>query len=395
MTERHIYMDHGASTPVRQEVVEAMLPYWTEHYGNPASSHHFGREASNGLERSRRQIADLLNAHPAEIVFTGCGSESDNLALRGVMWAAREKGLDNGRRNHLIVSAIEHSAILDTAKQLRDHFNFDVTILTVDNLGKIDLDELERAIRPDTALISIMAANNEIGTFQPFEAIGQIAHEHGVLYHTDGVQAAAYVDWNLETQPIDLMSIAPHKFYGPKGVGILYVRKDIELVSSLTGGGQEDGRRAGTVNVAFAAGAAESLRLALEEREENIVHYQRLRDRLIDGLLAAMPNDCILTGHPTDRLPHNASFAIRGVSGNDLLIHLDVAGVSASSGSACHTGNPKPSATLEAIGLEEEWTRGGLRLTVGRQNTMDDIEYVLEKLPGIVQTVRSFSLTFA
>lgn len=391
MNEKHIYMDHGASTPVRPEVVAAMLPYWTDHYGNPSSSHFYGREASSGLEKSRRQIANLLNAHPTEIVFTGCGSESDNMALRGVMWAARE----NGGGNHLIVSNIEHNAILDTAKQLRDQFDFDLTILPVDSMGKIDLDELEKAIRPDTVLISIMAANNEIGTFQPFEAIGQLAHEYGVLYHTDAVQAAAYVDWDLQKQPIDLMSIAPHKFYGPKGVGILYVKKDVQLVSSLTGGGQEDGRRAGTVNVPFAVGAAESLRLALAERTEHIAHYESLRDRLIDGVLAALPEQAVLTGHPTDRLPHNASFAIRDVSGNDLLIHLDVAGVCASSGSACKTGNPKPSAILEAIGLGEEWTRGGLRLTVGRQNTMADVEYVLEKLPGIVQTVRNFSLSFA
>jgi cysteine desulfurase len=311
------------------------------------------------------------------------------------MWAARENGIGGRPGNHLIVSAIEHNAILDTAKQLRDQFDFDLTILPVDSMGKIDLDELEKAIRPDTVLISIMAANNEIGTFQPFEAIGQIAHDHGVLYHTDAVQAAAYVPWDLKKQPIDLMSIAPHKFYGPKGVGILYVQKDVELISSLTGGGQEDGRRAGTVNVPFAVGAAESLRLALEERTANIAHHESLRDRLIDGLLEALPDDCVLTGHPTDRLPHNASFAVRGVSGNDLLIHLDVAGVSGSSGSACKTGSPKPSAILDAIGLEEEWTRGGLRLTVGRQNTMDDVEYVLEKLRGIVQTVRRFCVTVA
>jgi cysteine desulfurase len=391
MSEKHIYMDHGASTPVRQEVVEAMLPYWTNQYGNPASSHYFGREASQGLERSRRQIADLLNARPDEIVFTGCGSESDNLALRGVMLAARE----SGRGNHLIVSAIEHNAILDTGKQLRDHFNFDLTILPVDSMGKISLDELEQSIRPDTVLISIMAANNEIGTFQPFEAIGQIAHDHHVLFHSDAVQAAAYVAWDMEKQPIDLMSIAPHKFYGPKGVGILFVRQNVEMISSLTGGGQEDGRRAGTVNVPFAVGAAESFRLALSEREKNISHHETLRDRLIDGILDSMGGDVVLTGHPTDRLPHNASFAVRGVSGNDLLIHLDVAGICGSSGSACKTGNPKPSAILEAIGLEDGWTRGGLRFTVGRQNTMDDVEYVLAKLPGIVETVKSFSMMFA
>jgi cysteine desulfurase len=391
MSEKHIYMDHGASTPVRQEVVEAMLPYWTKQYGNPASSHFYGREASQGLENSRRLIAGLLNAQPDEIVFTGCGSESDNMALRGVMWAARQ----NGRGNHLIVSAIEHNAVIDTGKQLRDNFGFDLTILPVNEMGRIDLTELERAIRPDTVLISIMAANNEIGTFQPFEVIGQIAHDHDVLFHTDAVQAAAYIDWDLEKQSVDLMSIAPHKFYGPKGVGILYVRQSVDMVSAMTGGGQEDGRRAGTVNVPFAVGAAEAFHLAMVDREANIAHHEALRDRLIDGMLEALPDDCILTGHPTERLPHNASFAVKNVSGNDLLIHLDVAGICGSSGSACKTGNPKPSAVLEALGLEEEYTRGGLRLTVGRQNTMEDVEYVLEQLPEIVWKVKSFSLMFA
>ncbi|MCI0394532.1 MAG: cysteine desulfurase [Chloroflexi bacterium] len=388
---RRIYLDHGASTPVDPHVIEAMLPYWTEQYGNPASVHTFGRQASAGLEKARRTIAGLLNARPDEIIFTGCGSESDNLALRGVMWAARA----GGRGNHLITSAIEHKAVLDTAGQLRDHFGFDLTILPVDENGQVSLEEVEAAIRPDTVLITIMAANNEIGAFQPFEAIGQIAHEHGVLFHTDAIQAAAVTTWDMETMPIDLFSLAPHKFYGPKGVGVLCARQGVELVAALTGGGQEDGRRAGTVNVAYAVGAAEAFRLAMEHREENVAHYQALTRRLIGGLTAAMPGDCILTGHPAERLPQNASFAFRHVNGNDLLIHLDMAGIAASSGSACKTGDPKPSAILEALGLSPEWTKGGLRLTVGRQNSLEDIDYVIEVVPGIVNTVKQFSLQFA
>lgn len=364
-----------------------MLPYWTETYGNPASTHVFGRTAERGLEEARRLIAELLNATPAEIIFTGCGSESDNLALRGVMWAARAAGSGN----HLIVSAIEHGAVLNTAVQLRDQFNFELTILPVDEYGRIDLRELEAAIRPDTVLISIMAANNEIGALQPVLGIGELARARGVLFHTDAIQAAAVTRWDLARMPIDLFSIAPHKFYGPKGIGILYAREGIELISPLTGGGQEDGRRAGTANVPYAVGTAEALRLAMEELAQRNAHYRQLRDRLIQGILAAFPSECVLTGHPTERLPHNASFAFRHLSGNDLLIHLDMAGIAASSGSACKSGDPKPSRVLQAIGLPEEWTKGGLRLTVGSQNRMADVEYVLDVLPDIVRKLRQLA----
>lgn len=390
MEKRHIYLDHGASTPVHPLVLEAMLPFWTENYGNPSSAHFYGRTANKGLQMARRTIAELLNARPDEIIFTGCGSESDNLALRGAMWAARAAG----RGNHLITSAIEHKAVLDTAIQLRDQFGFDLTILPVDGYGQVSLEEVVAAFRPDTVLISIMAANNEIGTLQPIQAIGQLARERGVLFHTDAVQAAYIESWDLQTMPIDLMSIAPHKFYGPKGIGILYARKGVELISALTGGSQEDGRRAGTVNVPYSVGAAKAFELAMQERQTNVTHYETLRDRLIDGVLAAFPHDCLLTGHPTQRLPHNASFAFRHLSGNDLLIQMDVAGVCASSGSACTTGNPKPAFVLEAVGLGPEWTKGGLRLTVGRQNTTDEIDYVLQLLPRAVAALKSFSLQF-
>lgn len=357
-----------------------MLPFWTTEYGNPSAVHRYGQAASKALEDARRSIALTIGAQEDDIVFTGCGSESDNLALRGVMFAARAAG----RGNHLITSAIEHKAVLDTARQLRDLFDFDLTILAVDQYGRVDPSELEAAIRADTVLVSIMAANNEIGTIQPFAQLGQVARNHGVLFHTDAIQAAAVSDWDMATMPIDLMSLAPHKFYGPKGVGILYVRQGIDLVPALTGGGQEGGRRAGTVNVPFAVGAAEALRLASLEREQTVAHYLHLSRALIDGVLGALPDSCVLTGHPTQRLPHNASFAFRDISGNDLLMHLDVAGISASSGSACLTGDPKPSAVLEALGLGPEWTKGGLRLTVGRQNTAADVAYALEIIPKTV-----------
>ncbi|HIP72570.1 MAG TPA: cysteine desulfurase [Anaerolineae bacterium] len=387
---QNIYLDHGATTPVHPQVIEAMLPYWTEHYGNPSSGHAYGRAASFGLEEARRTMADLLHAQPAEIVFTGCGSESDNLAVRGAMWAARANGLGN----HLITSCIEHEAVLETAVQLRDYFDFDLTILPVDEYGRVSPADVQAAIRPDTALISIMAANNEIGTLQPIQEIGAMARDYGILFHTDAIQAAATTRWNMPEMPIDLLSIAPHKFYGPKGVGVLYVRQGIELVSSLTGGGQEDGRRSGTVNVAFAVGAAKAFTLAQNEMAERIAHYTTLRDRLIQGILAAIPpEEIILTGHPDERLPHHASFALRHLSGNDLLMHLDMAGISASSGSACKTGNPKPSPILEALGLGAEWTTGGLRFTVGAQNTPEEIEYAINTLPDVVAKVGQISLS--
>ncbi len=391
MKARQIYLDHGASTPVQPKVLEAMLPYWTEMYGNPVSSHRYGRQAESALEQARHTIADLLNAQPDEIIFTGCGSESDNMALRGVMAAARA----NSQGNHLITCAIEHGAVLKTAEQLRDIYHFDLTILPVDQFGQVEPAQVAEAIRPDTALISIMAANNEIGSLQPIEAMGQIAREHGIPFHTDAIQAAAIMRWNMADMPIDLMSISPHKFYGPKGVGILYARRGVAMMTSLTGGGQEDGRRSGTANVPFAVGAAHAFALAMANLDEHNCHYQTLRDRLIDGLLRALPHDCVLTGHPSERLPHNASFAFRHVDGNNLLMHLDMAGVAASSGSACKTGNPKPSAVLEAIGLDAAWTRGGLRLTVGQQNSLEDVEYVIDVMPGIIEKLQKMNQPFA
>ncbi len=389
MPKRHIYLDHGASTPVHPQVLQAMLPYWQNVYGNPSSNHIFGRAASTALNEARAAIAAQINANPDNIIFTGCGSESDNLALKGIMWPARQ----NGRGNHLIISSIEHSAITHTAEQLRGNHGFQLTILPVDQFGRVDPDDVRRAIRPETALISIMAANNEIGTLQPIQAIGEIARHHGVIFHTDAIQAIATKTWDMQDLPIDLMSIAPHKFYGPKGIGILHVRDGIDLQPTLTGGGQENGRRAGTENLPYIVGAAEALRLSQETLADSLTHYTMLRDRLIQGITSALDEDCQLTGHPTDRLPHNASFAFQHISGNDMLMHLDLAGIAASSGSACKTGDPKPSATLQAIGLGPEWTLGGLRLTVGRQNTQDEIDETIAIIPEIVRKLQHLNMT--
>ncbi len=392
MKKKQIYLDHGASTPVHPQVIEAMLPFWTDAYGNPASNHEHGRIAHTALDNARRTFANLMHAQPDEFVFTGCGSESDNLALRGVLWAAKAQG----QTPHLITSCIEHKAILETAVQLQAQMGLEVTVLPVDEYGRISLTDLREAIQPNTALISIMAANNEIGTIQPFLQIGEIAREHNIHFHTDAVQAVSTTEWNLQEMPIDLLSIAPHKFYGPKGVGVLYVRDGIQLTPFLTGGGQEEGRRAGTVNVPFAVGAAKAFELAQAEMAHHIAHYTILRNQLINGILAQLPDDeCVLTGHPEDRLPHHVSFAFRNVNGNDLLIHLDMAGISASSGSACKTGNPKPSAILEAIGLSKEWTTGGLRLTVGTQTSAEDIEYVIKTIPAVVAKVKKMNALFA
>lgn len=384
MTIPAIYLDHGATTPVHPQVLESMLPYWTEYYGNPSSNHVFGRKAESALRSARERIADLIGAAPDEIVFTGNGSASDNLAMRGVVWSA----LAQGTTSHIIISSIEHSAVKNTAVQLSELNGCEVTSLPVDRYGQVSVSDLAAAIRPNTTLISIMAANNEIGTLQPIEEMSQLARDRGILFHTDAVQSVAVQRWDMASSPVDLLSIAPHKFYGPKGIGILYIRDGVQLAPALTGGSQEDGRRAGTENVAFAVGAAAALQLAVKDLPDLVEHYRTLSGTLIEGLTTSLADDCRLTGHPSQRLPHNASFAFRGVSGNDILMHLDMAGIAASSGSACKTGDPKPSATLEAIGLDAQWTKGGLRLTVGRQNNLEEIEYTLQTIPPIIRNLQ-------
>lgn len=360
---QQLYLDHAATTPVDPAVVDAMLPFWTEQWGNPSSVHQTGQRAAAALDSARQRIAQQIGARAKEIVLTGCGSESDNLALRGVMLAAQAHG-----KNHLITSPIEHKAILSTAKQLRDQFGIELTLLPVDEYGRVRVEDVAAAIRPNTALISIMAANNEIGTLNPIDDIGRLARERGVLFHTDAVQQIAFQRWNMADMPIDLMSLAAHKFYGPKGVGALYVRDGITLLPSMTGGSQEAGRRPGTSNVAFAAGMATALELVQARREQAVPHYTAMRDHFVARVLAGGGDRIRLTGHPTERLCNHASFAVRQGDGNSLLMHLDMAGVAASSGSACLVGNPEPSKVLEALGLGAEWTQGGLRFSFGRKN---------------------------
>ena len=382
--ERTIYLDHSATTPVDPRVAEAMAPYWSQAFGNSESSHGFGQAAASGLERARQTAADVLGCRPAEIVFTGSGTEADNLALRGAAWAARQ----SERGNHIVTTPIEHHAVGHTVDQLRDLFGFEVTRVAVDEHGRVDPDDVAAAIRPDTILVSIVMANNEIGTVQRTSEIGEVCRERGVLFHTDAVQAAGRLPLELDDINADLLALSAHKFYGPKGVGLLYVRRDTALVPAITGGGHERRRRPGTVNVAGAVGLATALRLAEEERVTETARLRRLRDQLIEGVLTSIP-ESRLTGHPTERLAHHASFAFRGVEGESVVLNLDLEGIAASSGAACAEGEPEPSFVVTAMGLPPEWSIGSLRLTLGRTNDEADVARVLEVLPGIVERLRA------
>lgn len=381
--DNHIYLDHSATTPVAPQVVEAMAPYWSEVFGNSESSHTFGQAAANALEQARQTVADVLGCRPAEIAFTGSGTEADNLALRGAAWAARQ----NGRGNHIVITTIEHHAVGHTADQLRDLFGCEVTRVGVDEYGRVSPDKVAGAIQANTFLVSVMLANNEIGTVQPVTRIGQICRERGVLFHTDAVQAAGRLPLELDEFNVDLLALSAHKFYGPKGVGLLYVRRDTPLLPAITGGDHERGRRPGTVDVAGAVGLATALRLVEGERVDETARLRRLRDRLIQGILERIP-DSRLTGHPTERLAHHASFAFRGVEGESVVLNLDQEGIAASSGAACAEGKPEPSFVLAALGLPPEWSIGSLRLTLGHANDEADVARVLEALPGIVANGR-------
>jgi cysteine desulfurase len=380
----HIFLDHSATTPVDRRVIEAMSPYWNEVFGNSESSHAYGQAAASALEHARQTAADVLGCHPSELVFTGSGTEADNLALRGVAWAAQQ----GGRGSHIVTTPIEHPAVGNTVDQLRDVFGFEVTRVPVDGTGLVDPDDVKAAIRSDTALVSVMVANNEIGTVQRMVKIGRVCRERGVLFHSDAVQAAGRLPLELDDLQVDLLALSAHKFYGPKGMGLLYVRRGTALVPALTGGGHERDRRPGTVNVAGAVGLATALRLAEEEREGEMARLRRLRDRLIDGVLASVPG-CRLTGHPKHRLAHHASFALREVEGQSVVLDLDLEGIAASSGAACAEGEAEPSFVLEAMGLTPEWSIGSLRLTLGRANSDSDVEHTLEVLPGIVERLRA------
>jgi len=381
---RAIYMDHAATTAVDPRVVEAMLPYFTDIYGNASSIHAWGRAASEAIEGARETVASVLNARPKEVIFTSCGTESDNLAIRGVAFASRSKG------NHIITSSIEHHAVSHTCEQLEREFGYEVTYLPVDAHGQVDPDDVGRAITDRTILISIMYANNEVGTIQPISEIGEIAHAKGIPLHTDAVQGGGTLDLDVDRLHVDLLSLSAHKFYGPKGVGILYRRESTRVLPMQTGGGHEMGWRAGTENTPSIVGLATALDLAQAHRQEENARIAALRDRLINGVLQAIPQSQ-LTGHPQQRLPNNASFVFQGVEAESILLRLDMLGVAGSSGSACSTGEPEPSHVLTAMGLALELCHSSLRLTLGRENTVEDVDYVLSVLPGIVSDLRAMS----
>lgn len=383
-----IYLDHSATTPVDDRVLEAMLPYFTQHYGNPSSIHRWGQTAEAAVERARRRVAEILNCKPREIIFTSCGSESDNLAIRGAAVAARH----TGKGNHLISQPLEHSAVGKTCRQLETYFGFDCTYLPVDSQGQIGLNTLSDALRDDTTVVSLMLANNEIGTILPIADLAAAAHEHSAIFHTDAVQAGGQLAIDVQRLGVDMLSLSGHKFYGPKGVGALYVREGTPIIATQAGGSHEFGLRSGTHNVPLIVGLATALEIAYTEFDAHTTHYKTMRDRLIDGVLARIP-DVELTGDRLNRLPTHASFVFKHVDANMLLMQLDMRGIAASSGSACKVGNPEPSSILMALGYDEAWTLGGLRLTVGRQTTVADIDTVLAVLPEAVQAVRQLWVT--
>jgi len=371
---------------VRPDALEAMLPYFSQHYGNPSSLHRLGRETGKALRIARGQIADVLGCSPGEVIITSSGTEADNLALRGVAFARRRRG----EGNHLVVSAVEHKGILDTAKQLRDAFDFELTVLDVDAYGRVSPMDLALAIRPDTLIVSIMAANNEVGTIQPLAELSAVCRERAVPFHSDAVQATGSLSLNVDQLGVDLMSLGAHKFYGPKGIGLLYLRRGVALQPQITGGSHEGKRRASTENVAYIVAMAVALELAQAERASEAARLAALRDRLIAGVLAGVP-DSYLTGHPTERMANHASFVVRGIEAEGMLIGLDMAGICASSGSACTSGAQEPSHVLTAMGVSRREAVGHLRLSLGHSNSDAHVDRLLDVLPPLVARLREMS----
>ena len=380
---KFVYADHAATTALSDTALKAMLPYFKEEYGNPSSLYRFAGTAKAALEQARQTVAACLNAAPEEIFFTSGGSEADNWALLG---AAQLRGKGGG---HIITTAIEHHAVLHTAQFLEKQ-GYAVTYLPVDGQGRVDPAQVEAALRPDTFLISVMAANNEIGTIQPVAEIGAIAKKAGVLFHTDAVQAAGHIPVDVRAWGADLLSLSGHKFYGPKGVGVLYMRRGLRLPPLIHGGAQEKGRRAGTENVAAAVGLAAALKQAVGELEAEGARLDKLAVRLMDGILERVPRARV-TGPREGRLPGHASFVFECVEGESILLRLDGAGICASSGSACSSASLDPSHVLLAIGLPHEIAHGSVRLTLGRENTQEDVDYLLETLPRVVAGLRAMS----
>ena len=378
-----IYADHSATTAVRPEVLEAMLPYFTESYGNPSTIYDLGQKNREAVDHARAQVARAIGALAGEIYFTGCGTESDNWAIKGIAEAYGAKG------KHIITSNVEHHAVLHTCQWLEKQ-GYEVTYLPVDSEGFIRPEQLEAAIRPDTILVSIMFANNEIGTVNPIEKLGEVCAAHKVYFHVDAVQAVGTLPIDVKAMHIDMLSMSAHKFYGPKGVGALYVRKGIRLPSFIHGGAQESKRRAGTENVPGIVGIGKAIELATAEMEENAKRLRAMRDALIAGIEERIPY-CRLNGSRTERLPGHVNFSFQFIEGESMLMLLNMAGICGSSGSACTSGSLDPSHVLLAIGLPHEIAHGSLRLSLGRENTMDDVNYILEKLPPIVERLRAMS----
>ena len=378
-----IYMDNAATTRVKPEVLEAMLPFYGEVFGNPSTIYYYGREAHRALDHARQQVATAISADKDEIYFTSCGTESDNWAIKGAAFAHQKKG------NHIITSVIEHHAVLHTCGWLEKH-GFEVTYLPVDEYGRVNPADVEKAITDRTILITIMFANNEIGTIQP---IAEIAKAHNILFHTDAVHAVGAVPVNVHELGVDMLSLSGHKFYAPKGVGALYIRRGVRIDTHQHGGAQERGKRGGTENMAQIVGLGKAIELATADVEGHAKKLAHMRDRLIDGILAEIP-EVRLNGHRTERLPNNVNVSIRYIEGEALLLRLDLAGIAASSGSACTSGSLDPSHVLLAIGLPHEIAHGSLRLSLGDFNTEHDVDVVLEKLPQIVSTLREMSPLF-
>ena len=375
-----IYLDHSATTPLDPEVLQKMMPYFTEKFGNANSMHSFGQEGAYAVDEARRKIASLIGAKPTEIYFTSGGTEADNWAIKGMAMKMREKG------NHIIVSSIEHAAILASCKQLQE-FGFDVTYLPVDNKGKVSPDELRKAITDKTILVSVMLANNEIGTIEPVKELAAIAHEHGIFFHTDAVQAMGAIPVNVRDLGVDLMSFSGHKFYGPKGIGVLYIKSGTKPDKFMTGGHQERTMRGGTTNVPAVVGMAAALEKAVTHLDENYARIKAMRDRFVSRVKNEIPY-VVYNGDEADRLPQNANFAFEFIEGESILMSLDLAGI------ACSSGSLEPSHVLLATGLPIEKAHGSIRFSFGRDNTMEEVDYTVDKLKEIVNKLRDMSPLF-
>ncbi|MBE5750431.1 MAG: cysteine desulfurase [Clostridiales bacterium] len=386
MNNKNIYFDHAATTPLCEEALNKMIPYFTEVFGNPNSQHAFGRESVKAVDEARDTIAKIINAKPSEIYFTSGGTEGDNWALRGVAHAFKDKG------KHLIISPIEHAAMLVTAKALKKE-GFEVSYMKVDEYGVVDLEHLESIIRPDTIFIGCMMANNEVGTIEPIKEIAAIAKKHGVICFTDAVQAAGVLKIDVKDLGVDLMSMSAHKIYGPKGVGALYIRNGVKVESILTGGHQERMKRGGTTNVAGIVGFAEAFKIADRDIDKNFEYVSMLRDRFIDRVLEEVPF-VKLNGPRTGRLPANADFSFKFIEGESILFSLDLAGIAVSSGSACSSGSLEPSHVLLALGLPEELAHGSIRFSFGKHNTIEEVDYAVDTIKDAVKRLREMSPLF-